>query len=69
VVLQHLIVYGVVSAAFAYTAWALMPRSWRASLLRRMGRSPAESGSACGGCDSCGPKPPPREQSIRIHRR
>jgi hypothetical protein len=69
VVFQHLIVAVLVSAAFGYTAWVLMPRQWRSSVLRRLGRTPADSGSACGGCNSCGPARPPREQAIRIHRR
>jgi len=67
---QHLIAGALVAGATVYACWALMPRRWRAALLRRMGREPADSGSSCGGCDSCGPvSPKPAEKLIRIHRR
>jgi hypothetical protein len=67
---QQLIVGLIVAGAFAYTAWAVMPRAWRHPLLRRLGRRVPDAGSGCGACDNCGPKPSAdKAQVIRVHRR
>jgi hypothetical protein len=67
---QHLITGLIVAGASTYACWALMPRRWRGALLRRMGREPVSNGSACGGCDRCGPSPAASaDKVIRIHRR
>jgi len=67
---QHLIAGLIVAGAFGHTAWALMPRAWRNTLLRRLGRRVPDASSGCGACDSCGTKPSQgKTQVIRVHRR
>ena len=51
--LQNGVVVLLVSIAFAYSAWVLMPAAWRASLMRRLG-GPAAAAAETGGCGGCG---------------
>lgn len=80
--LQGFIVALVVAAAAVYSAWTLMPATWRRALARRLLhrrglarlgalRAAAEGPGGCGSCGSCaGTQPPPAgPQPLRWQRR
>jgi len=72
--LQHAIVALVVAVAFGYSAWALMPATWRAALRRRLGLRAGPAAGGCGGCGDAGCGAPARSSStatavVQVHRR
>ena len=78
--IQTLIVALIVTGAFAYSAWALMPAAWQRALRRWRGLAvPADAGG-CSGCSggcaaarkpgsagSVGPRP--AQAVVTLHRR
>ena len=81
---QSLVVALIVLACTVYAAWTLMPAAARRAMaaamlklslpdvLARPFRQATQSGSGCGGCDSCGDagaKSPTAVQTVTIHRR
>ena len=76
--LQTAIVALIVVAAFAYSAWALMPAAWRRGLRRRLGLAMPLDAGGCGGCGggcAAAPKPGPSGSAgpglavVTLHRR
>jgi hypothetical protein len=57
---QTAIVSLIVVAAFAYSAWALMPAAWQRGLRRRLGLATPLDAGGCGGCGGgCAAPPKP----------
>jgi hypothetical protein len=70
--LQYLVVGIIVAWSGWITAMRLLPRAWRTGLRQRLAATASAAGwdrlaqrfaessgtTACGGCDSCGDKPP-----------